>query len=203
MNTSSAEKIRRHQYLITRAGKGSFALGVLLLIFMPIFILFNDNEYAYSLPIIIATAIFLIWLGKSIEKSNKYLMPKLIALMVSCLVLVGGIIPIIVLVQALVAMNSLSKLKQLGDDALETRLNTINHNEQNSALRQQDSQVHKENTEIHAEFEYDEYSRAKIDIIRLGFKKINHLTITDRDMEKLPEKEIKRYYKIGIKELKK
>lgn len=47
----------------------------------------------------------------------------------------------------------------------------------------------------------DEASEAKAGIVRLGFKQVNHITISDADIEQLPPKELERYYKAGLKEL--
>jgi len=46
-----------------------------------------------------------------------------------------------------------------------------------------------------------ESNTAKIEIIRLGYKLINNIEINDDDIEKLPLKELKRYYKAGLNQL--
>jgi hypothetical protein len=45
----------------------------------------------------------------------------------------------------------------------------------------------------------NEKAKAKIDIIKLGFKRINHIAISDDDIEKLPLKELERYFDAGMK----
>ena len=42
----------------------------------------------------------------------------------------------------------------------------------------------------------------KISTIKLGFKSINHISLTDEDMHNLPNNELKRYYKAGVKAMK-
>lgn len=43
---------------------------------------------------------------------------------------------------------------------------------------------------------------AKTSIIKLGFKSINHITLTDKNMYDLPDKELERYYKAGERAMK-
>ena len=43
---------------------------------------------------------------------------------------------------------------------------------------------------------------SKISTIKLGFKSINHISLTDEDMHNLPNNELKRYYKAGVKAMK-
>lgn len=44
----------------------------------------------------------------------------------------------------------------------------------------------------------NEKAKAKIDIIKLGFKQVNHISISDEDIEKLPFKELERYFEVGM-----
>ncbi len=43
---------------------------------------------------------------------------------------------------------------------------------------------------------------SKISTIKLGFKSINHIQLTDEDMHDLPDNELKKYYKAGEKAMK-
>mgnify|MGYP001343031154 CR=1 FL=1 len=47
----------------------------------------------------------------------------------------------------------------------------------------------------------DDTARAKIELIKLGFHEINQIAISDSDIEKLPDKELERYYTAGINSL--
>lgn len=49
--------------------------------------------------------------------------------------------------------------------------------------------------------EHDELLKAKMEIIRIGFKRINNISPSDDDLRKLPERALKHYYDIGLKQL--
>ena len=57
-------------------------------------------------------------------------------------------------------------------------------------------------TKATADSSDNEVLEAKISTIKLGFKSINHISLTDEDMQNLPNNELKRYYKAGEKAMK-
>ena len=57
-------------------------------------------------------------------------------------------------------------------------------------------------TKATADSSDNEVLEAKISTIKLGFKSINHIQLTDEDMQNLPNNELKRYYKAGEKAMK-
>ena len=57
-------------------------------------------------------------------------------------------------------------------------------------------------TKATADSSDNEVLEAKISTIKLGFKSINHIQLTDEDMQNLPDNELERYYKAGEKAMK-
>ena len=51
--------------------------------------------------------------------------------------------------------------------------------------------------------ENDDVERAKLHLVRIGFRKVNNLNVADSDLEQLPQKALDRYYQIGLSELNK
>ena len=59
------------------------------------------------------------------------------------------------------------------------------------------SSVSKEKIEVKPQ----DLEQAQLSIIRLGFKEVNNVNITDEDIEKLPHSSLKHYYSLGLKQL--
>jgi len=51
--------------------------------------------------------------------------------------------------------------------------------------------------------EEDEIAAARLDIVRIGFRKVNNITVSDSDLEQLPDKALERYYQIGVSQVSK
>lgn len=254
--TSEEKKIQRYQILITRAGDGSFLMGVLFLVLSPFLALigandggaflegpFNASQYIFNLIFYAIISVYFILLGRTIRDSNRLLRTKLWILLLSTLLLLAGVIPLVVLVWTIVAIYSVRKLKKLDASALEKRVTKLDRSaaagltvdEKEMLIRRGYSHRHnvknvfpevienlsKRELESYLEegmrvsnyrkqtissrneemFSGDEL-RVKLDIIKLGFKHVNNFSVSTADIEKMPEKELQKYYQTGLKVLK-
>ncbi len=243
------KKVERYLRLITRAGDGSYQMGFAIIIISSGLLLLSGPEggdlpsYLVAFIIILLLGTYFIMLGRSIRSNNQFLLAKLWILLMSTILVSGGIIPLIVLVWTIIAIHSVHKIKKLDASALEKRVAKLDraaaagltvdekemlirrgyshrHNVKNvfpevlenlskrelesyleEGMRVSNYRKHALSPTNEEKISGDEL-RVKLEIIKLGFKHVNNFSVATEDIEKMPEKELDKYYQAGLRMLK-